>query len=54
MFVTLIWVNMGSGNGVLPEGAQPLPKPMFIYHHTGVLSQSPDGTFTRNDYEINP
>ena len=24
------WVNIGSGNGVLPDGTKPLPEPMLI------------------------
>ena len=27
-----IWVNIGSGNGLLPGGNKLLPKPMLIYH----------------------
>ena len=26
---TLIWVNIGSGNGLLPEGTKPYPEPML-------------------------
>ena len=26
------WVNIGSGNGLLPDGTKPLPEPMLIYH----------------------
>ena len=26
------WVNIGSGNGVLPDGTKPLPGPMLIYY----------------------
>ena len=26
---TEIWVNIGSGNGLLPEGTKPLPEPML-------------------------
>ena len=29
---TKIWVNIGSGNGLLPDGINPLPQPMMIYH----------------------
>ena len=29
---TLIWVNIGSGNGLLPDGTKPLPEPMLMYH----------------------
>ena len=27
-----IWVNIGLGNGLLPDGTKPLPKPMLTYH----------------------
>ena len=27
---TEIWVNIGSGNGLLPDGTKPLPEPMLI------------------------
>ena len=27
-----IWVNTGSGNGLLPDGTKPLPKPMLTDH----------------------
>ena len=27
-----IWVNIGSGIGLLPDGTKPLPKPMLTYH----------------------
>ena len=27
-----IWVNIGSGNGLLPDGTKPLPEPMLSYH----------------------
>ena len=30
--VTQIWVNIGSCNGLLPDGSKPLPKPMLTYH----------------------
>ena len=29
---TEIWVNIGSGNGLLPGGNKPLPEPMLAYH----------------------
>ena len=28
-----IWVNIGSGNGLLPDGTKPLPEPMLTYNH---------------------
>ena len=27
-----IWVNIGSGNGLVPDGTKPLPEPMLTYH----------------------
>ena len=33
--VTEIWVNIGSGNGLLPDGTKPLPEPMLTYHQKG-------------------
>ena len=27
-----VWVNIGSGNGLLPDGIKPLPEPMLTYH----------------------
>ena len=28
---TEIWVNIGSDNGLLPDGTKPLPEPMLTY-----------------------
>ena len=28
---TEIWVNIGSGNGLLPDGTKPLTEPMLTY-----------------------
>ena len=30
-----IWVNIGSGNGLLPDGTKPLPEPILTYHYQG-------------------
>ena len=30
---TKSWVNIGSGNGLLPGGTKPLPELMLIYYH---------------------
>ena len=30
--MTEIWVNIGSGNGLLPDGTKPLPEPMLNDH----------------------
>ena len=31
--VTEIWVNISSGNGLLPDGTKPLPEPMLTYQY---------------------
>ena len=31
--VAEIWVNIGSGNGLLPDGTKPFPKPVLTDHH---------------------
>ena len=43
---TEIWVNIGSGNGLLPDGTKPLPEPMLSDHqwspsdiHSRAISQ---------------
>ena len=33
--VTENWVNIGSGNGLLPHSTKPLPEPMLTYHEFG-------------------
>ena len=35
---TEIWVNIGLGNGLLPDGTKPLPEPMLIDHDSSVKS----------------
>ena len=32
------WVNIGSGNGLLPDCTKPLPEPMLTYHQWGSLA----------------
>ena len=36
-FATLMWVNTGSGNGLLPDGIKPLPEPMLTYHQSSKM-----------------
>ena len=36
--VTEIWVNIGSGNGLLTDGTKPLPEPMLTYHKYGPVA----------------
>ena len=35
---TKIWVDIGSGNGLLPDGTKPLPEPMLTYHMYGPMT----------------
>ena len=44
---TEIWVNIGSGNGLLPDDTKPLPEPMMTYqwsfvHPTTILQAAPE------------
>ena len=45
--VILNWVNIGSGNDLLPDSTKPLPEPMLTLWH------SPEGDFTGNVQDIN-
>ena len=40
-----IWINIGPGNGLLPDGTKPLPEPMVMSHCQGVW-YSPESVFT--------
>ena len=40
LYGTEIWVNIGSGNGLLPDGTKPLPEPMLTYHQRGSVALS--------------
>ena len=31
---TEIWVNIGSSNGLMPDGTKPLPEPMLTDHQS--------------------
>ena len=33
-----IWVNIGSGNSLLPDGAKILPELMLTYHQMGLVA----------------
>ena len=35
---TKIWVNIGSGNGLLLDGTKPLPESMLTYHQSGPVN----------------
>ena len=51
--VTKIWVNIGSGNGLLPDGTKPLPEPMLTYHQSGQVAFIFKCNFTRATSAIN-
>ena len=40
-----IWVNIGSGNGLMPDGTKSLPEPMLTYHQYGPVARA--GASTR-------
>ena len=44
---TEIWVTIGSGNGLLPDGTKPLPGPILNYHEFNALPSSRE-QFNRN------
>ena len=48
----LVWVNIGSGNGLLPDGTKPLPDLMLTYHQR-VQWPSTEGNFTGDTSAIN-
>ena len=43
--VTWIWVNIGSGNGLVPNSTKPLPKPMLVSDQWGPVE------FTVSNFE---
>ena len=45
---TQIWANIGSSNGLLPDGTKPLPEPTLTYGliTKGILWHSPESSFT--------
>ena len=43
---TYIWVNIGSGNGLVPDGTNPLPEPVLTYHQ-----EDPVATFVEWRFE---
>ena len=45
--VAEIWVNIGSGNGLLPDGTKPLPEPVLIIISKIILYAS-ESHFTRD------
>ena len=38
IMVTEIWVNIGSGNGLLPDGTKPLNEPMLTDHQWSLVT----------------
>ena len=51
---TEIWVNIGSGNGLLPDGTKPLPEPMLTDHKWQIIindkySHQPIGSQVRKN-----
>ena len=53
--VTWNWVNIGSGNGVLPDGTKPLPQPMLTYHVThlkAILLEIPQPSNTKLAWKL--
>ena len=49
---TWIWVNIGSGNGLLADGTKPISEPMLTNHQWLVSWYSPDGKFTANAQDV--
>ena len=49
--VTQMWVNTGSGNGLLPDGTTPVPGTILTYHHWSTLAFS-RGNFTETVLDI--
>ena len=46
-----IWVNIGSGNGFLPDGNKPLPEPMLTLQDPGGLHVGRMNFAIRGDIE---
>ena len=49
--VTEIWINIGSGNGLLPDGTKPLPEPMLSYLQRCFVA-SHENNFIRNPMNL--
>ena len=50
----VIWINIGSGNGLLPDGTKPLPELMLTYHQWGVVAFAAKGNSTWNAPDTYP
>ena len=48
--VTEIWINIGSDNGLLPDGTKPLPEPIGWFLIYDFLWHSPESNFTANTH----
>ena len=48
IMVTDIWVNIGSGIGLLPDGTKPLPESMLTYPYGPMAST--EGIIIRSKY----
>ena len=48
---TYIWVNIGSDDGLLPDGTKPLPEPVLNNQQTN-LWHSPYGGSTGNAQDV--
>ena len=46
-------VNIGSGNGLLPDSTKPLPEPVLTCHQWDLVA-SPEGNFKVNALDISP
>ena len=53
LMATLIWVNIGSGKGLLPDGTRPLPEPMLTDQPWNLVTYT-WGNFTGNTQDIYP
>ena len=47
---TKIWVNIGSNNGLTPDGIKPLPETILTYYHWGLMALTLD-QFLRKFFE---
>ena len=51
---TKIWVNIGSGDDLLPDGTKPFPEPMLTHPHLRAFSQElPQPSITEDCLKIN-
>ena len=44
---TQIWVNIGPGNGLLPDGTKPLPEPILTNYQCGLTAGFPRGQWVK-------